>query len=299
MVQLRSFHERHGTNSWWKLESGQEFGTRVLLNDLKDMGYPCKTKRLARLRKLYVYAQCGSLSYEGLPLRELKLYAAQRGLSVTVGQKATIALLKEQLEQADEDATFRLPDLPPELRKIIFSHYFNSLIGSDSADLRCLPPITHASRLTREEALPLLFDRSTFTFHYVSETDPHGYRTTSYLIRKLGSWGPAPGPYALTPHAQGFMSQITARDFALIRKFTIRIDDLALVVDLENDGFTVEITTPPYVYGLTKSLFQPLWERLIARAGQLLNRIVAREGAQKLRKADVEALCKVVQNFHR
>jgi hypothetical protein len=59
-----------------------------------------------RLEELYIRCQCGLLSYEGLPLRELRAFTAQRG--VKVDNKATlnsIKALKGLLEKADDDAT--------------------------------------------------------------------------------------------------------------------------------------------------------------------------------------------------
>lgn len=61
-------------------------------------------------------------SYEGIPLDDLKRYAAQRALPPIVGSKNRLGPIKAQLEQADDEATFnRFSDLPPELRLLIYT----------------------------------------------------------------------------------------------------------------------------------------------------------------------------------
>jgi hypothetical protein len=83
MVQL---HNRtgHPPHDYWKLDSGKFTDTRCA-------------------RKLYVRSHIDLLSFEGFPLEELKLFSTQRALPLA--QEFTTAILKGQLEKADNDAT--------------------------------------------------------------------------------------------------------------------------------------------------------------------------------------------------
>lgn len=127
---------------------------------------------MTRLRELYVRHQRGLLSYEGLTVSEIKSFVVQRGLSSTTIAKPTVATLKAQLEQADDDATFdRFPELPPEIRQQIFERYFDSLNKhrENMTKPGGQPPIALASRQTRLEALPLYYSRYLFPFRIVDD----------------------------------------------------------------------------------------------------------------------------------
>ena len=161
---------------------------------LKDSNYlrQGESKGVARLLVLYVRCQRGLLSYEGLPLHELELYASQRALPTIEGQEATVATLTTHLEEADDNVTFRLSDLPPELRKIVFSHYFNSfsepihdLRYSAGPDLRCQPPITCISRIIREESLPLFYGSFDFAVNIFDDHPGRDFMTCSGLTQRL------------------------------------------------------------------------------------------------------------------
>ena len=132
----------------------------------------------ARLRSLYIRRQRGLLSFEGLPFHELRQYATLRG--IVVDPDATTTIVKAQLEKADNEATFnRFTELPPEIRQIIFQYYYESLPSSERAPHKYQPPITMASRMVREESLPLFYD------------------CCGYL--EIDSEGPVTVPYKLSP----------------------------------------------------------------------------------------------------
>jgi hypothetical protein len=118
---------------------------------------------VVRLRELPLRSERGKPSYEGIPLSELKRYAAQRGL--TPNPPATLASLKAQLEQADDENNpfHRFLDLPPELHKRIYTQYYNTNTFEDD-NPKCQPPITYASRTVRREALPLFYIAAIFPY---------------------------------------------------------------------------------------------------------------------------------------
>lgn len=222
MVQVSDHNDNKGSKDWWKLDSGKRHGARALLQILKDKNYShtSKSKGVARLRALYVRCQRGLMSYIGQPIRELKMYLTRRGLpGVDQGNKAA---LREQLEQADEDVNFRLCDLPPELRSIIFSYYFDSVVEFNNARLKDQPPISSASRKLRQETLPLFFERFAFAFE-----------CSQYVDR-------------LVTGIERFLSRTTAHSFALIRHFTVWNGwDMKLTVDFHNNKkFSFELTAP-------------------------------------------------------
>lgn len=197
MVQVSDHNDQKGSKDWWKLDSGKRHGAKALLQILSDNNYThtSKSKKVAHLRALYVRCQRGLMSYEGQSVRELKLHLTRRGLPVV--DQSNKAAFKEQLEQADEDFTFRLCDLPPELRNIIYSYYFDSVVELNNARLKHQPPISCVSRILRRETLPLFFERFAFTF----ECSQHANR--------------------LVAGTERFLSRTTAHSFALIRHFTV------------------------------------------------------------------------------
>jgi hypothetical protein len=130
MVQ---FHEdvTTGSNTYWKLDFGVALPARRLRPRISNMDLTTLRKTTtSRLRELYIWLQRGLICYEGLSIRELRHFAAQPGLAVsTEATFNSFKALKVLLEKADDDATFeRFSDLSPELRQIVFLHYFDSLV---------------------------------------------------------------------------------------------------------------------------------------------------------------------------
>jgi len=175
MVQFYQYG-RSGRNTYWKLDSGIALSTDSLGNNLSNNNFTAlKKSTKPRLRELYIRSQRGLLSYEGLPLRELRRFTAQRALpDSTKTALNSIKALKGLLEKADDDATFgRFTELPPELRQIILLHYFDSLVVRE-VRYKHQPPITLVSRNLRKESLPLFYECCKFTIDAVAnlETDP-------------------------------------------------------------------------------------------------------------------------------
>lgn len=79
-----------------------------------------------------------------------------------VPQKPTVAEMVTLLEEADGSATFRLLDLPAEIREMIFIKHHESLRTLPQAV--CQPPLSRVSQQLRREALPLFYSHCTFDF---------------------------------------------------------------------------------------------------------------------------------------
>jgi hypothetical protein len=268
MVQICDHGYGEGSKDWWTLDSGKQRGKKEILQIFKDRNYfhKSKSKDIDHLRALYIRCQRGLMSYEGVPIRELKLYLIQRGLPVIdMDKKVTLTGLKAQLEQADEDVTFRLSDLPPELRNIIFSYYFDSVVDVRYAPLKHQPPISQVSRIIRRETLPLFFGRFAFIFTFSRYPTQPAADTERYL------------------------SRTSAHNFAFIRRFAMCIDlDRVLTVIFHNDNnFSFEITPPWNKRGEDHSVTR---ERSSAAVESMLKEIATRGEARSLRTADIKAL---------
>ena len=157
---MDDFYDRTGSSSCWKIRDAESWDGKSLRKIMIYHNFHLlQNTKMARLRELYLRCERGKPSYEGIPLSELKRYAAQRDL--TPNPPATIASMKAQLEQADDknNSFHRFLDLPPELRESIYTQYlipWNDADGDDNP--KCQPPITYASRTVRREALPLFYE---------------------------------------------------------------------------------------------------------------------------------------------
>ena len=172
-------------SDYWKLDSGTRT-TKNTKNRILEVLTPndqyIKSRSISRIRELYVRHQRGLISYEKVTVRELRSFAMQRGLTSTSTAKPTRAILKAQLEQADDDATFdRLSDLPPELRRQIYKQYFASFDNppKGASEPGGQPPITLVSKQTRLEVLPLFYSCYRFRF------SPTGRSTATLWYNKL------------------------------------------------------------------------------------------------------------------
>lgn len=98
------------------------------------------------------------------------MFCKQRGVGLPSlwPRKAEII---QALEKADEDRTFYgFAELPPELRVHIFELYFRSFTELEWPGI---PPVAQASRLFRQEALPLFYKTCTFV---IDVLDPERFR---------------------------------------------------------------------------------------------------------------------------
>ncbi|OQN99045.1 hypothetical protein B0A48_14906 [Cryoendolithus antarcticus] len=181
MVQLVS-RSRHDIDNVYKLgfEPGRSvYSLNRILQHLDDAGYYRPTQpSWTHAFQLVVRYQSGLLSYEKYGIAELRAFAAAREItrtcSVTRGllEKTLKADLVPILEQADDERTFRLMDLPPELRNTIYVAYLASL---PTMPMRLVqPPLCLASRQLRDETLKVFF--STCSFTLVFHVEGHRFR---------------------------------------------------------------------------------------------------------------------------
>jgi hypothetical protein len=215
-------------------------------------------------------------SYEGIPLDDLKRYAAQRALPPT-GSKNRLRPIKAQLEQADDEATFnRFSDLPPELRLVIYTYYFESSDYRHSATNKCQPPITRVSRQTRKESLPIFYECCEF----------------SVLI--------SPAPNSLSQHwdakSKAWIKATPAELFGRIKTLHVRNHHMMGIIKLSLDNREDPVSVDGDIFlpnrghiGLAHR------DRLLSELRTLAMGIVAREGPLKLRKNDIVELYRTLR----
>lgn len=287
MVHLHNFggYGIAGPKDYWKLDSGfhwQKRGLREKLSKNKHSGFKIGCGNTARLRELYVRHQRGLLSFESLPLQELRQFATVRG--ITVDPNAVSTVVKAQLEKADNEATFdRFTDLPPEVRQIIFRHYYESLLSSIRAVRKYQPPITMVSRMIRQESLPLLY----------------GYCGRLEIV----SDGPITAPYKLNPSlaTAKFLQSTPAHLLARIRLLQLTFTNLNFraAIDLSNQHDPVCKVSS---YGRYHSW--EMTEATLARQQHipsalraLATSIAARPGPLRLQLSDIEDMGEMVRSI--
>jgi hypothetical protein len=292
MVQLQEPGFASGPMVFWKLDSGGGHSKNWLLGMLKDKHYTCRSRTYARIHEHFVRCQRGFLSYEGLPIRELRLFIKQRGIPIIAGKKPTLSSLKTQLEQADDNLTFdRFYGLPPELSQKIFQQYFDSFgeYRDSSGNYRFgrpvwggQPPVTMASKQTRQEALPLFYSRCQFeiaprlsggdwfteaiaqTF-LVQKTDPHDFACIRFLILKFRT-----SPLGYDDN---------------LANVSVNINDKECPVEV--DYFRI-----PFINSKTEEeMLNRLSRLLMLEPRTIIRSIAAREGSMKLHKNDIAVLC--------
>ena len=277
MVQLYE-DGTNGSNTYWKLDSGVALPTRRLRIRISNMDFATLKKTTkSRLRELYIRLQRGLICYEGLPYRELRLFASQRALAVSNGAKPdSFKTLKGLLEKADDDATFeRFSELPPELQQIVFLHYFDSLVVR-KVRYKQQPPITLVSRKLREASLPLFYERCEFTIGAVGD------------LRTI--------PCKLVPdiHAAPFLQNTAIEHFARIKSLNLKFHNLGVYIqlDLHNKD------NPVVSAQVSRSAGEVGDERFFSGLRALAMGIVAREGPLKLRMSDIEEICEMSRQNH-
>ena len=162
MVQFLSFDEHQyvitDKNSYWKLGLSEYQSARKTIIYLEDHGFRCRENANKAVASDAVGRyQRGLMSYEGLNVSELRSLCKAKGVS---SKAKTASRLARALEKADDNATFRLLELPPEIRNLIYELHFSDL-GEISTSY-AQPPLALASRQLRAEALPLFLGSATF-----------------------------------------------------------------------------------------------------------------------------------------
>nr|OQO22342.1 hypothetical protein B0A51_08430 [Rachicladosporium sp. CCFEE 5018] len=181
MVQLVS-RSRHDIDNVYKLgfEPGRSvYSLNRILQYFDDAGYYRPTRpSWTHAFQLVVRYQSGLLSYEKYGVAELRAFAAACEITRTCSvtrcslEKTRKADLVPILEQADDERTFRLMDLPPELRNTIYVAYLASLPTMPMRFIQ--PPLCLASRQLRDDTLKVFF--STCSFTLVFHVEGHRFR---------------------------------------------------------------------------------------------------------------------------
>lgn len=138
----------------------------TLRTQLRDVGYkPAASLSRKGLVQLLHHHQLERPCYDKCSDSELRKFAIDRGI-IAKSSKAGRARLVSLLLKADADPTFTVfSKLPAELRVRIYNFYVDNLVQvplMNPAD----PPLALASRLTRNEVLPIFYQRCTFAFTF-------------------------------------------------------------------------------------------------------------------------------------
>lgn len=99
---MEDFYDIGRTSRYWELNDGRHLSGEVLRRALYNRNfYFLKSTKMARLRELYVRAQRGMRSYEGITRKELEHEFARRGIPLP-DPDVTTGDLKTELEQYDD-----------------------------------------------------------------------------------------------------------------------------------------------------------------------------------------------------
>jgi hypothetical protein len=284
MVQIVDSKAKPSRRDYWKLDHGPSRSKKALLL-LMPSYRAYKSTDLARLRFLYFRCQRGLLSYEGLTASELKIFIEQRALPPGVDKRPTASNFKRVLELADDDATFDgFSNLLPELRLQIYEHYFDWLKDSSNPICGGQPPITVASRQTRQEALSLFYSSCRFTLQ--AEVDQLTNPRPCY-------------------DAQNFLNKTSADNIACIRFLTLSLNGsrklvvgknfVTFEIDFTNDECGAKISSFDYekceYYTEDKTtVIDRANERLVLETQMRIWGVAARGGLMKAEKNDVSFL---------
>lgn len=104
-------------------------------------------------RKQLIYDRCSTEELQKFCF-DRRLIKPKSALVRTTSSRRLQPALIILLEKADADAQFRLTDLPPELREWIYELYMAKVDPAELA-LSSTPPLLRASRLVRQESLPI------------------------------------------------------------------------------------------------------------------------------------------------
>lgn len=158
-----------GRRSYWKLPCKKHTTIRDALEIMRS-GYSSKLAKKERAMELLHRHERDLLNYYHCSKAELQSFAASRGLQKAQPLPSGKSDLVDLLEQADDDASFtKLLDLPPELRVRIYELHFEAL---PSIHTPVQPPLVQASKLIREESLPVFYQTCRFGFLGSDRTFP-------------------------------------------------------------------------------------------------------------------------------
>ena len=151
-------------NEYWKLDSRSSLA--AIKEYLTAKGFAFKSSvRRDRADKLLERCQRGLIAYDNqMRPAFCELQSVAHACGIDFDEKIKNGALLELIEKHDDDITFDLLRLPPELRSRIYEYHFDSL---PTLPLQAhQPPICLATRLLRNEALPLFYSRCRFVLEY-------------------------------------------------------------------------------------------------------------------------------------
>nr|OQO18840.1 hypothetical protein B0A51_13903 [Rachicladosporium sp. CCFEE 5018] len=299
MVQLAS-RSRHDIDNVYKLgfEPGRSvYSLDKILQYLDEVGYYHPTRpSWIRAFQLVVRYQSGLLSYEKYGVAELRNFVSARGVMELLNapqrslEKTKKAELVVMLERADDGRSFRLMDLPPELRNYIYIAYLDSLPTMPKRFVQ--PPLCLASRQLRDETLNVIFATCGFTI--VFHVEGHRFRgraSETYGVSVDGSIFDH-----LPPGCFNYMTRFEVNLLPRLRQagdtptslgiWRVALDDL--------DG-EAQSTLPPRVESTdrnrtTRDQIDELDGDFAASLGQWAKLVSQRVGPQKLENGDIDTM---------
>ncbi|OQO02834.1 hypothetical protein B0A48_11117 [Cryoendolithus antarcticus] len=299
MVQLAS-RSRHDVDNVYKLgfEPGRSvYSLDKILQRLDDAGYyHPKQPSWTRAFQLVVRCQSGLLSYEKYGVAELRAFAAARAIvrtcSVTEGslERTKKADLVYMLEQADDERTFRLMDLPPELRNDIYVAYLDSLPTMPMRFVQA--PLCLASRQLREETLKVFFATCSFTLTFHVE----GHRFRGQASETYGVTVDRAIFNHLPPGSFKYMTRFEVNLLPRLRQPGNTPASLGTWrVALDDTDGRAQSTLPPRVESndrnrTTRDQVDDLDGDFVARLGHWAKLVSQRAGPQKLENGDIDTM---------
>jgi hypothetical protein len=282
MVQFSNFP---GPRDYWKMRDGQSlYYAYILRHELETNNFfAFKNTSTSRLRALFVRCQRGLPSYEGIPLRDLKRYAAQRALPPMDKKVTTLGAAKARLEQADDEATFdRFSDLPPELRQMIYTFYYTSSYRFGVSNHKSQPPITRASHETRRESLPLFYEHCGFSV-----------LTATQIV-----WLPQHCNVALDTRSKDWFKATADENFGRIKSISLHLThkSSSFKLSLKNREDPISVSWGVLLHNQhLDPTVQERKDRLLSELRTMAMGIAAREGPLKLRKSDLQEVYETIR----
>ncbi|KAF7195847.1 hypothetical protein HII31_02864 [Pseudocercospora fuligena] len=196
MVQTRELMNPQATDYWKLFEARTKAQACRLLNS-KGAKY-FKTISAAHAKHLHLRAQRDLLVYDKCTVEELQKFCTARNISYQVSKsrskKQNVKVLVARLEETDESMVLeKFLDLPPELRVLVYGHYFADTFAFLQTQPQwntyyftrefAQPPITMTSSLLRRESLPEFYDCFPFSIKsYDFTSDWFGHHGCGNLI---------------------------------------------------------------------------------------------------------------------
>lgn len=282
MVQYKDEGQTEGRGNYWKLWTGNGHVLRYLMGMMES--YLSLDRENHGIRKveachLYSRMQRGLMYYGKCSTEELRRFCEQRKIEPVKGHKQRD--LRIALERADDDQIFgRFEELPTEVRLQIYKQFFASFDDSRTLPQKpTQPPISRVSRRTRRESLPLFYAGMRFPFAYFVENSLPSIRTarrSQLLLHKMN---------ANVAHVRSLELLIRlAWDPTNTYKICVDLfkEPRVVITEPATDNTSAQATR-------VKKEFQPILEE-----------IMARKGAKKLKQEDllvlVKAAAKGLQN---